>query len=278
MSTLLSYLFAFIMMSTADQCVTMGRIEPTTNADFNVSPVRVVVPPGVEKVHRYIEASSRMLDRRVQRALKGIDGISRRLLALKYYQKRRGSIKTSWAWTREQAMRYKKSREYGRSIEVIASISRAFEELNPGYSVGANTDIRGIGDQVQLWNETQSVETSANALMETTMREMADSTWPDAPDKRSLQRFHRFLAQARVPIVPTVAVPGFSQHGRLRAFDFVVKRGDAIVAGTDASSARSVWDAGGWTKKLKEAVEATSDRFVGPLSTPYEPWHYEYAP
>jgi len=278
MSTLLTFLFTVIMMNTADQVVSMGSMEPATDANFAVEPIKYSVPEDARKIHTYMETSSRMLDRRMQNALKGIDEMSKRLLALKYYLKRRGSIKGSWAWSRAQALRYKKSGAYGRSITELVRIRKTFEELNPGYSLRANADIRGVGDQVRLWNRTASVEVSARDLLKKVLRELSDTTWPEKPDKRAMTRFHTFLSKTKVLTIPTVAVPGFSQHGQLRAFDFVILQGNQIVAGTDAGSVRSVWDVGGWATKLKEAIDATSDRFSGPLKAPYEPWHYEYSP
>ncbi len=263
-------------MNAADQFVSMGSVEPTTGADFSVAPVRYAVPEQARKTQTYLDATARLLDKRMQGALKGVDDIGKRLLALKYYLKRRGAIKSSWAWTRAQAMRYKKSKDYTRSISELMKLRKVFEEMNPGFSLKANTDIRGVGDQVDLWNQTPSVEASSKSLLEKTVKELSDTTWPENPDKKALSRFQSFLSKAKVPVVPTVAVPGFSQHGQLRAFDIVIVAGGRIVAGTDAGSVRSVWDASGWTAKLKEAIDSASIHFSGPLHTPYEPWHYEF--
>lgn len=275
-STVLTYLFASLVITTADQAVSMGSMEPATGADFTVTPVSCVVPDQAKKTQAYIDATAHRLDIRMKNAIKGIDDIGKRLLALKYYLKRQGSIRRSWTWTRAEAMRYKKSKDYTRSIAELMVLRKTFEEMNPGYSVRANTDIRGVGDQVDLWNETSSVEASSDALLEKTVRELSDSTWPDTPNRSSLKRFRSFLAKANIPMVPTVAVPGFSQHGQLRAFDIVIVSGRQIVAGTDAGSVRSVWDQAGWTKRLQEAIDSSKVHFSGPLRSPYEPWHYEF--
>jgi len=50
-----------------------------------------------------------------------------------------------------------------------------------------------------------------------------------------------------------------------------------VIAGTEAGSARQIWDAAGWTYKLHKASVAVN-RFSGPLQSPYEPWHYTYVP
>jgi hypothetical protein len=76
----------------------------------------------------------------------------------------------------------------------------------------------------------------------------------------------------------SLAAPGLSAHGQARAFDFQVEHDGQIVAGLDADAAPARWDAAGWTAKLRAAVSSAGDRFVGPLKSPNEPWHYVYAP
>ncbi len=46
--------------------------------------------------------------------------------------------------------------------------------------------------------------------------------------------------------------------------------------GTVTATAGEKWDNAGWTAKLKKAVQTAGDNFVGPLASPYEPWHYVY--
>jgi hypothetical protein len=64
----------------------------------------------------------------------------------------------------------------------------------------------------------------------------------------------------------------------MRAIDFQVRRGTMIVAGPSTRTIATDWDAAGWSGKLDAAVCSTSSRFVGPLASPREPWHYTYAP
>ena len=107
----------------------------------------------------------------------------------------------------------------------------------------------------------------------------SDTTlFPETPDSASVERFRAFLQRCELAEdrVPTVAVPGLSKHGQLRAFDFKIKEGRRIVAGTLSATIPTVWDNTGWTDKLYDAVMSVSDRFVGPLPSPYEPWHYNY--
>jgi hypothetical protein len=53
-------------------------------------------------------------------------------------------------------------------------------------------------------------------------------------------------------------------------------RNGRIIAPTDVAKVRSVWERRGWAGRLAAAMRDT--RFVGPLQSPNEPWHYEYAP
>jgi hypothetical protein len=60
--------------------------------------------------------------------------------------------------------------------------------------------------------------------------------------------------------------------------DFAIARNGQIIAGMIAVSAHAQWDGAGWTRKLHAAVVASGNPFVGPLQSPYEPWHYAYKP
>jgi hypothetical protein len=87
-----------------------------------------------------------------------------------------------------------------------------------------------------------------------------------------------FLVEWRPATLPTLAAPGLSLHGQLRAFDFQIQRGDQTIAGPDSTTIRGVWAAQGWTERLATAVRSASTRLQGPLRTPDEPWHYVYSP
>jgi hypothetical protein len=63
---------------------------------------------------------------------------------------------------------------------------------------------------------------------------------------------------------------------KMRAVDFVVKRGGLIVAGTDTPRIASDWERTGFDRKLKQATAGT--QLIGPLKYPREPWHYRLGP
>jgi hypothetical protein len=230
------------------------------------------------KLERYMEAASATLDPRARAALGKIDGVGRRLLALRGYVRGEALIKTRWSWTAEEIRRYEGSAERRQTLEEVEKVRRKFSEQNPGYEIYVNTQVRTLETQIKFWNETKSVEEAADQLLPVALRELASSAYGDTPVPESAERFRQFLKASQPATVPTVATPGLSLHGQLRAFDFQVQKDGEIVATTDSASIQSVWEAQGWTKKLKDAVAAASDKFKGPLVSPREPWHYDYVP
>jgi len=97
--------------------------------------------------------------------------------------------------------------------------------------------VRTLDDQIENWNATRSIQAAAGDLASAALKTLADTSRFQAElDKTSLQRFRSFLDSYKVAYIPTVAVPGFSQHGQLRAFDFVIRQGSTITAGTETGS------------------------------------------
>jgi hypothetical protein len=242
-------------------------------------PVTPMAPPSTPegKLQIYMRELSKGFDARIRSVIPKISGTPRQLLALKYYLRRNQDIKGKWAWTPKEITRYKQSPQYRESIAEITRVKLKFAELNPGYTLGVNTEVRTLDDQIENWNQTGSIQAAAAGLANAAMKAIVDTNAYDTDvDKASLLRFRNFLDSYRVAYVPTVAVPGFSQHGQLRAFDFVIKQGNDIVAGTETGSIGSLWDRSGWTAKLNEAITQASNRFAGPLAAPREPWHYTY--
>jgi hypothetical protein len=163
----------------------------------------------------------------------------------------------------------------------IDRISKRFAEHNPKYRLFVNTEIRSLEKQIERWQQVKSIELTGSQLRQAALKflSQADRNLKAIPDKESLRHFVGFLTGWRASPPPTLAAPGLSLHGRGRAFDFQVRDATGrTVAGTDSSTIKSAWDASGWTAKLSKAVHGASDRFVGPLEAPREPWHYQYVP
>lgn len=230
------------------------------------------------KLRRYMNAVSASLDSRPRIALTVIIGTARQLLAIRGYLRSEGNLNARWSWTGEEIKQFENSAEYRAALNEVEKVRRKFAEQNPGYDLYVNTQVRTLEKQIKFWNETRSVETAADALLAAALRELNNPAYDDAPSSSGVNKFRQFLKSATLVTPPTVATPGLSQHGQLRAFDFQVQRGSQLVAGTDTSSIGPVWEGQGWAKKLKDAVNAASARFKGPLVSPREPWHYDYVP
>lgn len=226
----------------------------------------------------YTLSAAQKIDPKVAGSIEKIDGAARRLLALRGYLRSRGGLQTKWSWSAEEIARYKRSEEYKAALAEVEKVKAKFAEQNPGYSLEVNTEVRTLEAQIYSWNRTPSVAQAAETLLAATQQELANPAYKDQPDDASLRRFQNFLSNQTLSVAPTVATPGLSQHGQLRAFDFKIKKGNQIVATTESSTIKTVWDAEGWTRKLNAAVTAASNKFAGPLASPREPWHYSYVP
>ncbi len=228
-----------------------------------------------QRLPAYLAAVTAELPELVRPALTRIDGDGRKLLAARGYLRGGSGIATRWSWSDEQIVAYQGSDEYRAALAEIDKIKARFAELNPGYTLYVNTDVRSLDVQIARWNENASVAAAADALQHDATRALA--AYPARPDRAALKRFSAWLTAWHAPAPPTLAAPGLSPHGQARAFDFQIQQEATLVAGTDSRIIATVWDSGGWTNKLAAAV-AISSHFRGPLTAPREPWHYEYVP
>lgn len=217
-------------------------------------------------------------DPRVGEALARMEGEGRQLLALRSYLRSRNRLAERWSWTAEQVAAYESTPEYAELQAEVERVRAAFAQENPGFELWVNPQVRNLDIQLRNWNSNESVAAASTALL-ASAREFAASPRMQRAQPAAAQRaFEQFLA-GHVPVpTPTIAAPGLSPHGQLRAIDFQVHSAGAVVAGTRTSTIAQDWDGAGWTQKLEAAVRAASRRFVGPLDSPREPWHYTYAP
>lgn len=204
----------------------------------------------------------------VGRTLARIEGTGRRLLALRSYLRSRESLETRWSWTQAQIDAYRDSAEYRELLVEIENIRARFEAANPGFELYANTEVRSLDQQIQRWNENETVGTIAADLE----RSMCSRPAATAASLRAS------LLQWQPEQPSPLAAPGLSLHGRARAIDFQVHQGSRVVAGPETSKIASTWVAQGWSRELTAAVKGASSKFEGPLAMPNEPWHFEYRP
>jgi hypothetical protein len=226
-------------------------------------------------MNEYVLAVTHDLPAAANEALQRIDGKPRQLLAVRGYLRAGQQLQSRWSWSADEIHTYEANQEYADLLAEIALVRARFEAANPGYSLYANTAARSLDLQLQRWNSNKSVGVIAERLQKAAERELARGTYPAHPDAEATLRFADFLRAWRpVPAAAPLAAPGLSLHGRSRAIDFQIMRNGRIVAPTEVAKARSVWERQGWASRLAAVTRDT--RFVGPLQSPNEPWHYEY--
>jgi hypothetical protein len=206
-------------------------------------------------------------------ALHRIVGVDRRLLALRAYLRAGDTLSERWSWTQERLSAYPSTPEGKAAGIEIDAVAAAFATTNPGFALQVNRQPRSLEVQITHWNENKSVGKTAAMLRAALERRVTANGTPLNADelREALIKWPGGAAAA-------LAAPGLSAHGQERAVDFQVTRRGQVIAGTDVASAHRQWDAAGWTQKLHAAISIAGNRFVGPLQSPHEPWHYTYTP
>lgn len=204
---------------------------------------------------------------------KNRDAQAVQLLALRRYLRLGGmKVHANWAWTAEQAERFLKAGTGKLLADEAGKVQKNFAASNPGYSLRVSP-LRSLTRQVRLWNGNNSVQKAGDRLLKELIEELKnEESYPAAPTGVSTSIFELVLRRSAVTPEPTSAAPGTSDHGQMRAVNFVVVRGQAIVADIQSSTIQTIWKEGGWKEKLIAATKGT--KLVGPLKHPYEPWHW----
>jgi len=208
----------------------------------------------------------------------GIDGTGRRLLALRSYLRSSDRLGERWSWTQAQIAEYEGSPEHQDLLAEIDKVREEFAQQSPGFELWVNPKVRGLERQIDSWNTNESVSASAAGLSAAAVDLVNAPGFPAGEGDRARKALESFLAAYRPVPAPTVAAPGLSAHGHMRAVDFQVHQGGRIVAGPRSATIAADWDAAGWSAKLEAAVRTASNRFIGPLASPREPWHFTYSP
>jgi hypothetical protein len=226
-----------------------------------------------ESAHQHwVDVASAGLDPQAVATLQRIHGADRQLLALRAYLRAGDSLSARWSWSQETLAQYPSTAEGKAAATDIDSVIAEFAKQNPGYQLQVNRQPRSLEVQLAHWNENASVAAVAASLVKSLEGRFAGSSSPTGAQLREA------LAHWTPGTAAALAAPGMSAHGQGRAFDFAVVRSGQMVAGLVAASAHAQWDSAGWTRKLHAAVVASGKPFVGPLQSPYEPWHYAYTP
>jgi hypothetical protein len=231
-----------------------------------------------EPIAGLVHAIAATEDPRVANTLALIDGPGRQLLALRSYVRSGPALAGRWSWTADEIAAYQSSPEYQALQAEIDRVRLAFSQANPGYELWVNPEVRSLEIQVQNWNTNDSVAEAAANILSAAREFVSAASFPSSRPEEARRAFRSFLA-AYIPVpIPTIAAPGLSLHGQMRAIDFQVEKDGQTIAGPKTSTITSDWDEPGWTSRLRAVVHAASRQFVGPLSSPREPWHYTYLP
>jgi len=225
-----------------------------------------------------VRAIASDLDERVSAVLEVIDGTGRRLLALRSYLRSREHLAERWSWTQDQITAFEGSPEHRALQDEVERVREAFTRENPGFELWVNPQVRSLDRQVDSWNNNESVQAAADELLAVVPDKMPALDPKAARSEQAKVALAQLLTAHTPNPTPTVAAPGLSPHGQMRAIDFQVHSDGQVVAGPTTATIAQDWDASGWTARLDAAVRTGSSRFVGPLATPREPWHYTYTP
>lgn len=237
------------------------------------SPMQAVKAASDTFLEMWVVQASAGLEPPVIDALQRISSADRRLLALSAYLRAGSTLAERWSWSQEQISSYPETPEGNAAAAHIDAVVAAFAAANPGFRLQVNRQLRSLDVQIAHWNADESVGTAAVALVAALeQRFIVETSKPNTDQLRSA------LKEWKPNVAIALAAPGLSPHGQGRAYDFQVERDGQIIAGVDVSLASRQWDAAGWTQKLRAAVSVAGDHFAGPLESPYEPWHYTYAP
>lgn len=203
-----------------------------------------------------------------------------RLAALRRYLRFQNldhkDIHDSWAWTPAQAQSLIKNEPAKTLLARAKVVQEAFAAANPGCTL-ALSSVRSLESQVQKWNGNTGVRLAAASLLRLMLQELGKPEYASSPKREQIDAFSGELEAKLITPEPTNAAPGISGHGQMRAVDFVVMRGAAIVATTDSASVDTIWRAHRWEEKLIAAANsaaAKGARLKGPLKVPDEPWHW----
>ena len=225
-----------------------------------------------------IKSVTTQFDPQVAQTLAQIDGTGRRLLALRSYLRSASHLAERWSWTKQQIEAFEGSPEQLGLQREIDRVRTVFVAANPGFELYVNSQVRSLDLQIEHWNRNESVKAAAEEMLVAAQAMIASPGFPGDHPEQARQALETFLAGHRPVPTPTIAAPGLSLHGQMRAIDFQVHQGGRVIAGPTTATIAKDWTAAGWAARLDAAVREASNRFVGPQASPPAPWHYTYLP
>jgi hypothetical protein len=245
---------------------------------LTVAGIARAAAPDTGPLPSYVTSISAQLDPRVAQTLAQLDGTGRQLLALRSYLRSSPHLAERWSWTQDQIEAFEGSPEQRDLQQQIDRVRTAFVAANPGFELYVNSQVRSLDVQVEHWNSNESVKAAAEEILAAAQALLLSPGFAANRPEQAREALKAFLSGYRPVPAPTIAAPGLSLHGQMRAIDFQVHQGGQVVAGPSTATIATDWVAAGWAAKLDAAVRAASDNFVGPQATPPAPWHYTYVP
>ena len=205
----------------------------------------------------YVTCISAQMDPRPAEAISRIAGTGRQLLALRSYLRAGAHLPERWSWSQEQIAAFEGSPEQ-RDLQLeIERVRAAFVARNPGFELYVNPQVRDLDTQIERWNSNESVTAAAEDILAAAQALIASPGFSTDRPERAREALKALLTGHTPVPTPTVAAPGLSPHGQMRAIDFQVHQGARVVAGPDTSSIAADWDTAGWAAKLDVAVPTT---------------------
>lgn len=200
---------------------------------------------------------------------------SLRLLALRRYLRKQDidhvDLHKVWTWGEGQV---RESMHSGIGLDLMIEAKRvqdSFARSNPGYTLSVSPP-RSLARQVNLWVTSGSARSASDKLLDMTIQHLDKPEFELPPRASKVQSVAAWLRDRPIHPEPGNAAPGTSDHGQVKAVDFVVVQGSQMIAGTSTATIATKWTAPGWAERLAAAVKGT--RLKGPLAHPYEPWHW----
>jgi hypothetical protein len=226
----------------------------------------------------HVASIGAQLDPRVAQTVAQLDGTGRQHLALRSYLRSASHLAERWSWTQQQIEAFEGSPEQRDLQHEIDRVRTVFVAANPGFELYVNSRVRSLDVQIEHWNRNESVKAAAQEILAAAQLLMTLPGFPADRPEQAQESLEAFLSGHRPVPTPTIAAPGLSLHGQMRAIDFQVHQGGRVVAGPSTATIATDWAAAGWAARLDAAVRAAGSRFVGPQVSPPAPWHYTYLP
>jgi hypothetical protein len=221
-------------------------------------------------------ALAKNLPEKAVAALVQIPEAGPKLLAARSYYRSKADLDSRWSWDAAQIAAYEGSSEQVALLSEIDLVAEHFAQTNPGFTLYVNSQVRSLDRQISSWNANASVIAAGESLLAALAADPTISLSEENPELPG--RLEHWLRAYSPKPGPNLAAPGLSAHGQMHAIDFQILENGVLIAPADSQKVDTVWRQQSWDTKLKASIVGAGAEFVGPLTSPDEPWHYTYRP